>query len=81
MDGSTPQHVPKQPDDNSRRHRGLRSNWWYLLVLLPLIGLLYPPFYSRIHPMLGGVPFFVWYQFAWVPAAVVITVIMSRMTD
>ncbi|MGH8116491.1 MAG: DUF3311 domain-containing protein [Rhodanobacteraceae bacterium] len=50
-------------------------------MLLPLIGLLYPPFYSRIHPMLGGVPFFVWYQFAWVPAAVVITVIMSRLTD
>lgn len=42
------------------------SPWVYLLLLPPFIGLLWPPFYAHNDPTLGGIPFFVWYQFAWV---------------
>jgi hypothetical protein len=54
--------------------------WWYLLLALPYIGLLYPPIYARENPALWGIPFFYWYQFAWVIGAAVITAIVYRMT-
>jgi uncharacterized membrane protein YhaH (DUF805 family) len=58
-----------------------RSNWWYLLLLLPLIGLLYPPFYARMYPMLWGIPFFIWYQFAWVFGGVATTLTVAKLTS
>jgi hypothetical protein len=58
-----------------------RSNWWYLLLLIPLAGLLYPPLYARIYPMLGGIPFFIWYQFAWVFGGIATTLIVSKLID
>lgn len=54
---------------------------WYLLLLMPLVGLLYPPFYARMYPMLNGVPFFIWYQFAWVFGGIITTLIVSKLTD
>jgi hypothetical protein len=42
-----------------------RSSWWYLLLLPPFVALLFP-FYLRTQPTLWGLPFFYWYQFAWV---------------
>jgi hypothetical protein len=39
---------------------------WYLLLLIPLFGLLYPPLYATEDPELFGFPFFYWYQFLWV---------------
>lgn len=65
---------------NLRTKLGHRK-WWYLLLLLPLAGLLYPPFYSRMDPMLGGIPFFIWYQFAWVFGGILTTLIVSKLTD
>jgi len=56
------------------------SRWWYLLLLLPLIGLLATPIYARHDPELFGFPFFYWYQFAWVPASVLITYLVYAMT-
>ena len=38
-----------------------------LLLLLPVVGLLWVPFYDRPEPALFGFPFFYWYQLAWVP--------------
>ncbi len=38
-----------------------------LLLLLPVLGLLWVPFYDRPGPPLLGFPFFYWYQLAWVP--------------
>jgi hypothetical protein len=43
----------------------VRAIW--LLLLLPYIGLLYPPLYNKLTPELFGFPFFYWYQLAWVP--------------
>jgi len=37
-----------------------------ILLALPFIGLLWVPFYNRELPALFGMPFFFWYQFAWV---------------
>ncbi len=55
------------------------SKWWLLLLLLPYIGLLYPPLYSRLQPELWGFPFFIWYQFLWVFIAVAITAVVYRL--
>jgi hypothetical protein len=53
---------------------------WYILLLLPFAGLLYPPLYARETPELFGFPFFYWYQFAWVPLTAGITYFVYRMT-
>jgi hypothetical protein len=37
-----------------------------LLLLIPLAAVLWVPSYNRIEPQLGGVPFFYWYQLAWI---------------
>jgi hypothetical protein len=39
---------------------------WYLLLVLPFIGTLLPWLYNRSAPALFGLPFFYWYQLAWV---------------
>jgi hypothetical protein len=39
---------------------------WYALLLLPFIGTLLPQLYNRIDPQLFGLPFYYWYQLAWV---------------
>ncbi|ATW46923.1 DUF3311 domain-containing protein [Streptomyces xantholiticus] len=38
-----------------------------VLLLAPAAGLLWVPWYSGARPRLAGVPFFYWYQLAWVP--------------
>jgi hypothetical protein len=35
-------------------------------LLIPLVALLWVGSYAKETPRLGGVPFFFWYQFAWV---------------
>jgi hypothetical protein len=49
------------------------SRGWYLLLLIPIVGLLATPIYTKMDPELFGFPFFYWYQFAWVPASVAVT--------
>lgn len=39
-----------------------RRSWALLLLLLPFIVLLWPPFYNFDQPELIGVPFFYWFQ-------------------
>ena len=38
-----------------------------ILLLIPLIALLAIPTYNHIHPTLGGISFFYWYQLLWMP--------------
>ena len=46
--------------------------------------MLWVPFYNRVEPELGGIPFFYWYQLAWIllGAAIVLLVhlIETRIT-
>jgi Protein of unknown function (DUF3311) len=55
-----------------------RFRWHYLLLAVPLI-LLWVPFYNRAQPALGGIPFFYWYQMAWVVITAVLTWIVWRI--
>lgn len=61
-----------------------RRHWPRFLLALPFLAVLWVPFYNRIEPELGGVPFFHWYQLAWIllGAAVVMAVylIETRIT-
>ena len=56
-----------------------RSRWQWLL-LLPFVGLLFPALYAHAEPSLWGVPFFYWYQFAWVIASAIITAFVFVVT-
>ena len=61
--------------------RGDRSGrGWYWLLLVPLLGVLVPPIYNAEEPRLIGLPFFYWYQLAWVPLGVAITALVYRKT-
>jgi hypothetical protein len=51
----------------------MRGRSWYWLLWVPLLGLLIPPIYNFEDPTLIGVPFFYWYQLAWVPLSVAVT--------
>jgi hypothetical protein len=62
------------------RHSGTGSRWWYLLLLIPIAGLLATPIYTRDTPELFGFPFFYWYQFAWVPLSTAITYFVYTRT-
>lgn len=50
--------------------------WARALLLLPLIAMLWVSSYNHVEPMLAGVPFFYWYQLAWVLiSAIIISVV------
>jgi uncharacterized protein DUF3311 len=53
---------------------------WYALLLLPFLALLYPPLYAHEDPRVFGVPFFYWYQFAWLLITAAITTTVYRRT-
>ena len=38
----------------------------YLFLAVPYIALYWVPFYDRVDPELAGIPFFYWYQMAWI---------------
>lgn len=56
------------------------NKWWYLLLIIPFIATLWPPFYSSMQPRLAGMPFFYWYQFLWVILSSVVTAIVYFAT-
>jgi len=66
-------------DQGSARRRGW--SWWYLLLIVQFIAVLWPPFYSRVEPTLIGMPFFYWYQLAWVIIAAILTAIVYFATE
>lgn len=61
----------------------LRTGWrralCALLLVLPVLALLAVPLYDRTDPTLGGVPFFYWYQLAWVPLTALLLAVASRL--
>ena len=53
-------------DAPQKAKRG-RMSWPVVLMLaLPYLGLCFPALYARATPAMLGLPFFYWYQFAWV---------------
>jgi Protein of unknown function (DUF3311) len=51
-----------------------------LLLLLPFAGLLLVPLYNALTPKLWGIPYFYWYQLAWVPVTSLLLWIVDRAT-
>ena len=49
-----------------------------ILLVVPFISLLWIPFYNRELPALFDLPFFYWYQFAWVPVTSLLIWIVYR---
>ncbi len=72
-------HHRTPPDAHGLPERTDRSPWNWLL-LLPLVAVLYPPFYNRTDPELFGIPFFYWYQLAAVAIGVGCTYAVYRRT-
>jgi hypothetical protein len=44
-----------------------------LCLLAPFVALLWVNSYSRVTPTFIGIPFFYWYQMAWVPVSAALT--------
>ncbi|GHO45304.1 DUF3311 domain-containing protein [Ktedonospora formicarum] len=47
--------------------------WIRLLLIIPFIGLLIPPFYNSLEPTFLDFPFFYWYQLLWIIITAIIT--------
>ena len=62
-----------------RKPRASATGWYWLLIV-PFVGTLLPWIYNTNDPELIGMPFFYWYQMAWVPISVLITVFVYRAT-
>ncbi len=52
--------------------------WLPLVLLIPFVALLWPPFYNRIDPTVAGFPFFYVWQFAWIVITAVLTWLVFR---
>lgn len=53
---------------------------WYALLILPFAGTLIPPLYNRAAPALFGMPFFYWYQLAWIPVTAMLLGLVVALT-
>lgn len=54
---------------------------WHLLLLIQCVAVLWPPWFNAADPHLAGIPFFYWYQLAWVLIGAVLTGIVHVATD
>lgn len=59
--------------DKAASEQGKDKRWWYVLLIIPFIGTLFPSFYAFQSPELWGMPFFYWYQFLWVLISALLT--------
>ncbi len=50
----------------------------WLLLATPCIAVLAVPWFNRVDPKLFGIPFFYWWQMAWVPLSGVAIAIVFR---
>jgi hypothetical protein len=71
-----------RPDGSAARGvpSGDRNHGLYWLFAIPFVATLLPWIYNTNNPELIGIPFFYWYQMAWVPVTVIITVFVYRRT-
>jgi hypothetical protein len=70
---------PNQPARADARAKPREtSRGWNWLLALPFFGVFFPWIYNTDSPEFIGIPFFYWYQMAWVPISVIITVLVYR---
>jgi hypothetical protein len=58
------------------RLSGRSRTWLALLLLIPFIALLWPPFYNFKSPELLGIPFFYWFQLLWIFITAILTAVL-----
>ena len=66
---------PLSNDTRSRRRHPI-----VLLLVVPLVAVLVPEFYNFRSPAIGGMPFFYWYQLAWIGGVAACTAIVYIAT-
>jgi len=54
---------------------------WYALLLLQFVLALCVPFYNKIEPTVGGMPFFYWFQLLMVLMCAILTAIVYFATE
>jgi len=54
--------------------------WWRLLLLVPLVGTLWVPWYNHVDPSFIGLPFFYWYLLLWVPISALLSAFVYFQT-
>jgi hypothetical protein len=59
---------------------GPRETRWTWLLVVPLLGTLFPFIYNTNDPELIGIPFFYWYQMLWIPLSVICTLVVYEKT-
>jgi Na+/melibiose symporter-like transporter len=64
----------------SQRPQRSPSRLWYVLLAPPFIGMLWVPLYNRVEPRAGSIPFFYWYQFAWIGISAILTAVVYFAT-
>ncbi len=52
------------------------SPWLLLLLLIPFIAMLWPPFYNFRNPEFIGIPFFYWFQLLWIIITGILTAVV-----
>ena len=57
--------------------RGKRA-FWYALFLVIIGVAASVPLYNRVEPTLVGIPFFYWFQFAWIVVTAIVTALAYR---
>jgi len=75
-DASREDRFTRDPDSAGRRgtvQSHERNTNWYWLFVLPFVFTLLPFIYNTTSPELIGIPFFYWYQTAWIVVTAVIT--------
>lgn len=58
-----------------------RRGWLVPLIFIPILGVLWVPSYNTLEPTLAGVPFFYWYQMAWILISAVLTFTVYLLTE
>jgi len=59
-----------------RRRTSKGRGWFLLLLFIPFIALLWPPFYNTYEPTIFDIPFFYWYQMLWIILTAILTIIV-----
>jgi hypothetical protein len=70
----------QRPAVKARRGRFRLRYAWYALLLVQFAAVLITGIYTRETPKFAGIPFFYWYQFAWIPLSVILTFIVYVAT-
>ncbi len=74
--------MANQKSSSEQKPAGKRRRGWLVpLIFIPFFGVLWVPSYNTLEPALGGIPFFYWYQMAWILISAVLTFSVYLLTE